>query len=92
MTRRAADRLAQSSESATGAITPTGSPFIYQNPSDRRMEEVIIEGGTVSAIAFSRDGSAYIACGFTSGNVLLNGKDYVKVTYTGTPTMTRIPR
>lgn len=77
---------------APSNITVTASPFTYQNVSGYN-GDVIISGGTVSAIAFSRDNSTYFATGFVTGGVVyLSPSDYVKVTYTVAPTMTLVPR
>lgn len=72
-------------------ITPGASPYTYQNtlgyPAD-----VIVSGGTVSAIAFSRDNATFYTIGPTSGMFALSPYDYLRVTYTVAPTMTFIPR
>lgn len=72
------------------AITPTGSPFVYQNLDNYR-ETVIISGGTVSDISIGRNGVTYYTTGLTSGAFDLDNGDYIQVTYTGAPTMTKIP-
>jgi hypothetical protein len=72
-------------------ITPTGSPFTYQNvttfPAD-----VVVQGGTVSKIEFSRDGTTWIDVGVIAGMFGLSSADNLRVTYTVAPTMTLIPR
>ena len=68
-------------------ITVTASPFSYQAPLSGH---VLINGGTVSAAAVSRDGSTFFACP-TAGVVPVIRGDIVKVTYSGLPTMTMDP-
>lgn len=67
-------------------ITVTPSPFSYRAPFDGVM---LIHGGTVSAVTFSRDGSTTFAYP-TSGEVRVTQGDVVAVTYSGAPTMTMI--
>lgn len=67
------------------AITVGGSPFTYTN-TDMVDENVVVTGGTVSAI------SAYgIATGQTAGTWKLRPGDTLQVTYTVAPTMTKFP-
>ena len=68
------------------------SPYTYQNTGDFDITAVV-SGGTVSAVAFSRDGTSYFTISSaTNASVLLNPGDYVRVTYTVLPTLTLIPR
>ena len=76
---------------APSAITPSASPYTYQNTSGFDAT-VIITGGTVSDISFSRDNVTYYSIGALSGMVGLSPNDYLKVTYTVAPTMTLVPR
>lgn len=73
---------------ATQAITVGASPYSYQAPSSG---SVFISGGTVNAVAFSRDGTTFIGAGVTAGIVPVRKKDIVRVTYTVAPTMTFVP-
>jgi hypothetical protein len=73
------------------AITPSGSPYTYQNLSGHDAD-VLTTGGTVSVIAFSRDGTTYYAAGITAGSQRLSPLDRIRVIYTVAPTMTLIPR
>lgn len=70
------------------AITPGASPYVY---SAQVKGSVIVSGGTVSAIAFSRDGLTFYSTGQISGMFLLNAQDRLRVTYTVLPTMTFVP-
>jgi hypothetical protein len=77
-----------------GKITqPTvgSSPFTYQNTTNLR-QQIVLTGGTVSAVQFSRDNSNFYTLTATSGvPVTLLSKDFLKITHTGAPTMTVIP-
>jgi len=72
------------------SITVGASPFVYQN-TDFYPEDIIISGGAVSKIEWSRDGSTYYDLGITAGKVRLEVGEYLRVTYTTAPTMTKIP-
>lgn len=73
------------------AITPGASPYAYQNIGTKP-QDVIVSGGTVSAVAFSRDGATYFGLGQTAGMFRLGVGDFLKVTYSVAPTMTAVPR
>jgi len=72
-------------------VTPGASPYTYQNTSGRP-GNMIVSGGTVSAIAFSRDNATFYSVGVVSGVFPLSAYDFLRVTYTVAPTMTFIPR
>ena len=65
----------------------TGSPFSYTAP---RAGMIIVSGGTVSAISFTR--TATYSLGVTAGMFDLNRDDILTITYTGAPTVTFVPR
>lgn len=89
VTRR---RLSRSySAIAPSAITVGASPFVYQNTTGYDIS-VLVSGGVVTALQFSRDNVTYYAVGFLGGMVWLSPNDYLKVTYTGLPVMDLIPR
>lgn len=67
------------------SVTPGASPFSYPAPFSG---DVVIDGGTVSAIAFSRDGTHFIT--YPTGVVPVAEGDIVKVTYSAAPTMTMV--
>lgn len=69
-------------------ITVSASPFTYQAPF---AGTVLISGGTVSAVQFSRDHTTFFDYPH-AGPVQVATGDIVKVTYTGLPTMTMIGR
>jgi hypothetical protein len=64
------------------------SPYTYSAPV---RGSVIVNGGTVSAIAFSRDGVTFYTVGQTAGMFLLNAADQLRITYTVLPTVTFVP-
>ncbi len=70
------------------AVTPDGSPFTYNAP---RRGSLIVSGGTVSLIRFSRDGSTFYDVGATAGMFALSAADRLEVTYTVAPTLTFVP-
>lgn len=72
-------------------ITVTASPFTYQN-TGLYDADVIINGGTVTQIEFSRDNSTFYTIGTTQGMVRLSPNDRVVVTYSSAPTMTLVQR
>lgn len=69
-------------------VALTGSPFVYSAP---RRGSLIVSGGTVSQIRFSRDASTFYDVGATAGMFSLNAADRLEVTYTGSPTLTFVP-
>src|SRR3954468_3899620 len=70
------------------AVTVGVSPYTY---SAAVRGSLIVSGGTVSAIAFSRDGVTFYNVGQTSGMFLLNAADQLRITYTVLPTVTFVP-
>jgi hypothetical protein len=72
-------------------VTPGASPYTYQNTSGRP-GDMIVSGGLVSDVAFSRDNATFYGVGAVSGVFPLSAYDFLRVTYTVAPTMTFIPR
>lgn len=75
-----------------GAIMPItvgASPFTYQVETKGFM---IVQGGTVTVIQFTRDGITNINTGVTSGCIPLSQGDSIIVTYTGAVRMTWVPQ
>ena len=70
-------------------VTLTGSPFTYVAPSKGF---VIVQGGTVTMIQFSRNGTTNYNTGITQGIVPLSAGDYVLMHYTATPNFTFVPQ
>ena len=67
-------------------VMPTGSPFSFQAPS---RGAIIINGGTVSQVQFTR-GTTHTT-GQTSGMFSVSLGDILIVTYSGLPTIVFIP-
>lgn len=80
-----------SSATLPSAITVTASPFTYQNTTAYPVD-VIVSGGGVSALAFTRDNVTFYDTGSYYGMFTLSPNDRLRVTYTAAPTMTLIPR
>lgn len=72
-------------------ITPSGSPFSYQNTFDGDVS-VIVKGGTVTLIEYTRDNAAFYDVGVIAGMFSLSTRDRLRVTYSVAPTMTLITR
>lgn len=70
------------------AVTPGVSPYTY---SAAVRGSLLVSGGTVSLIEFSRDGITFYNVGQTSGMFLLNAADRLRITYTVVPTITFVP-
>lgn len=85
------DVLQSSAQVPPSTITVTGSPFTYQNTTTFPTD-VIVQGGTVSKVEFSRDGTTWYDTGVVAGMFGLSPSDRLRVTYTVAPTMTLIPR
>jgi len=72
------------------AVAVGASPFTYTNASDFDAD-VLLSGGTVSALEFTRDGLTFYPV--NAGEMIrLNPGDAVRVAYTVAPTITLIPR
>lgn len=73
------------------SITVVGvSPFTYTNDTGR-YQQVIISGGTITALAYIRTGGSNGAISKTSGAVVVAPGDGLLVTYSAAPTMSRLP-
>ena len=70
-------------------ITLTGSPFTFTAPV---RGFVIVQGGTVSLVEFSRDGTTFYNYGTTAGPFPLSAADRLRITYTVLPTMIFVPQ
>lgn len=68
------------------ALTIGPSPFTFQNDTATRVM-ILLNGGTVSLLEFSRDNVTYDAVGtLLSGDFMLNPGDWMRITYTLAPT------
>lgn len=70
------------------SVTPGASPYTYQST---RKGQLIVNGGTVSAISLSRDGTTFYTTGQTQGVFQLDFQDFILITYTVAPTLTFFP-
>jgi len=75
---------------ATFPITLTASPFIYTNTTGVPIS-VVISGGGVSNLRFSRNAAPFISTGSFYGFFPLGVGDLIEVTYTVAPIMTGVP-
>lgn len=66
-------------------LTPGASPWTFDAPGKGF---VLVEGGTVSAITISRDGTTNYATGMTGGFFPVDWQDQLTVTYTVAPNVT----
>lgn len=70
-------------------LTLTGSPYVY---SALKKGSVIVQGGTASAVEFSRDGGdTYFDVGTVAGMFTVNASDLLRITYAVAPTVTFVP-
>jgi 2-keto-4-pentenoate hydratase len=68
-------------------LTPGASPYTYTATADGA---VIVNGGTVSLIAFVRAGTV-VGTGETAGMFPVRSGDGIRVTYSVVPTMRFVP-
>lgn len=69
-------------------VTVGASPFSYKAPSSGF---VAIDGGAVSLIEFSRDGTTFISVGTGFGAYPVRKNDFIRTTYSSTPTISFVP-
>ncbi len=69
-------------------VTATASPMTYTAPVKGNL---IVQGGTVSLVEFSRDGVTQYDTAQTQGMFPLNAADQLTITYAVAPTLTFIP-
>ena len=74
--------------SAEIAITVNASPLSFTDPSKGF---VIVSGGTVTSIMFSRTANVFYLTGETAGVFPMAQNDILKVTFTAAPNMVFIP-
>lgn len=74
----------------TSQLTPTvgASPYAYTAPA---IGDVVVQGGTVSAITRTRPGQSAVNIGVTAGIIPVQAGDVVTTTYSVAPTITFIP-
>lgn len=74
--------------SAESAVALSTSPFTFTAP---RGGFLIVQGGTVSFVSFSRDGSTFHNTGQTQGIFPVSKQDQIVITYSVAPTLTFVP-
>lgn len=72
-------------------VTVTASPFTYTN-GNAYIEDILVSGGGISKMEFTRDGVTFYDTGSYYGMFTLSPGDSVKITYLTAPTVTVIPR
>jgi trimeric autotransporter adhesin len=70
-------------------VTPTGSPFSYKATEGGTL---IIQGGSVSMVSFTRDGLSNFNTGQTQGMFPVSQGDTLIITYSAAPNLTFVPR
>lgn len=70
------------------AVTVGTSPYTY---SAARRGFLILTGGTVSSVEFSRDGTTFYDYGTTAGQFAVSAADQVRITHTGAPDTVFVP-
>ncbi len=73
------------------ALAVGASPFVFKTAFSQGTCFVIVQGGNVTKIEFSRDGKIFFDTGVTQGPIPMSGSDSVRVTYAAPPTMTFVP-
>lgn len=68
-------------------VTASGSPYTYTNTSNG-MQMLLITGGTVTTISYSRAGGAFTLIGLLAGQVLVSPGDRVQLVYLLAPVIT----
>jgi hypothetical protein len=71
------------------AVTPTGSPFTFVAP---QRGFLIVNGGTISLIQFSRSGTTNYTTGQTAGCFPLSAGDSLIIRYSADPQLTFVPQ
>lgn len=85
-------QVGRNPENAITTPAVGASPFVFENAGDFDIDAVV-SGGTVSAVAISRDGVTYFPLASATGiTVRLNPGDFLRITYSVVPTLTLIPR
>lgn len=64
------------------------SPYIYTAPVKGF---VLLTGGTVSSVEFSRDGTTFYTTGATSGQFVMSAADQLRITYSVAPNSIFVP-
>ena len=73
------------------AVTITASPFTYINTSNL-LVDIMISGGVISTLEFSRNGVTFFNTGSYYGMFGLSPGDRLRATYVTPPIITLVPR
>lgn len=73
------------------AVAPGASPYVYQYQLGGQAS-LIVSGGTVSLVEFSRDGSTWYTVGTGPGSYQLTAGDRLRITYAAAPTINLVLR
>jgi hypothetical protein len=76
---------------APNTLTVGASPYTYTNDTGAPVD-VMVSGGGISKMQFTRNGSSFYSTGSFYGMFTLSPWDAVKVWYVAAPTMVVIPR
>jgi hypothetical protein len=79
----------KTSPRAAAGVTPGASPYNYQNL-DMTPEWITVQGGTVSTIEYSVDGTTYWSLGVTQGVFQVQPAEYLRITYSAAPSVTKV--
>jgi hypothetical protein len=72
------------------AVTPTGSPFEWQNP-EAVPVSVMVSAGTVTALEVANWDKSYVASGLLGGQLQLKPQCWFRVTYLTVPSINYTP-
>lgn len=76
---------------APNTLTVGASPYTYVNSTGAPVD-VMISGGGISKLQFTRNGTSFYSTGSFYGMFTLSPWDAIKVTYVAAPTMVVVPR
>lgn len=74
---------------AATAITVGTSPYTYTNSSSSN-QEILITGGTITALSFGPDGGTGISLNLGLSQIIMRPNDTLTITYTAAPTVNTI--
>lgn len=87
----ALNRMRVMGPTAALGITPGASPWVLRNLTARPVK-LIVSGGTVSDIQLSHTGSPFFTTGEIAGVFPLDVGEYIRITYSVAPTVTRFSK
>ena len=77
---------------ALSGVTPGASPYSVQNTDPVHDKSLIIQGGTVSLLEYTRENATFINLGVVAAMFAVSPGDRIRITYTVAPTVTWVPR